>query len=107
MSPAAAITGSPPGGGGGGGGEPPVSTTSWGRLVALSRLAQLMALALDVASATDTLPFPLTSGVTSSDVVDAAATFPDEAVALDAGAGALLQVIVFSPHVVFATPNTE
>src|SRR4051812_42433017 len=105
MSPAAAITGSlPVGGGGGGGGLVPASTTSCGRVALASRLGQLIAVPLVVASAKLTLPLPLTSFVTSSEVVVPAATLPEEAVPAAAGGGAFCQVIVRSPHELLATP---
>src|SRR3954447_7185145 len=99
MSPAAAITGAPPGGAG-----PPVSTTSCGGFAPASRLAMLTAVELAVASAKLTLPSPFTSGVTSSVVVLDAATAPDEAAGPTASGGALLQLIVFSPQPLSATP---
>jgi hypothetical protein len=68
MSPAPAITGSPPGGGGGGGSTVDVSTTSSGSDEApSSRLEREINFEDVVVTAKLTAPFPVTSGVTSSE----------------------------------------
>jgi hypothetical protein len=94
------------GGGGGGGAAPSVSTTSSGFGPLESRLANATAVALAVAIAMLTAPSPLTSGVTSKLTQLPLATVGTLAVVPALRAGAFEEVMVISPQVVLATPET-
>jgi hypothetical protein len=86
---------------------PPVCTINCGAFAPVSRLAKVLAAELVIVSPKLTSPFPVTKPVTSISTHVPPVNGPDDPATVPLMAGALLNVILPSLHVVFATLRTS